>query len=150
MRGAPELVADYYNRGTAAEPMPDELKSLLSIQEASPSAQLFPTAGVQLHYIHGSRAQPLYPARGRVAYATAAAGQQNSTVSACMQRSDDGSFCLAPTLADHRTPSSVASSSAAGQRVHTDNSVDDGDGLEDDETFARAMQSVKARWNSPA
>jgi hypothetical protein len=107
-----------------------------------------------LHYIHGSRAQPLYPSNGgRTAYATVgAAGQQHSTVGArCIQQPDNGSFCLAPTLIDHRAPSSAASSLAASQQqVHTDYDVEKD--LEDDEVFAQAiqgMQNVKARWNSP-
>jgi hypothetical protein len=87
------MVADYYNRGTAAEPMPAELKSLLSTQEASSSVPLFPalTAPEAALGVHLLR--------------------------------------LAPTL-----------------QVHTDCIEDD---LEDDEAFARAIQSVKARWNSP-
>jgi hypothetical protein len=169
LRGAPELVADYYNRAPAGtEPMPDELKSLLSIQDESTSAQLFPTApGVQLHYIHGARAQSLYPSnRGRTAYATInAAGQQHSTVGAHSQLPYDGSDYLAPTLVDPCAPSLAASSPTADQRVHAADADDhddhdDGraledaweDDLEDDEAFAHAasaMQLVKARWNSP-
>jgi hypothetical protein len=137
--------------------MPDELKSLLSIQEASSSVPLFLTAGVQLHYIHGSRAQSLYPDGERTAYATASvAGQQHSTVSARTQQPYEGPFCLAPTLVDHRAPSSVASSPVASQHVHTDHSgVEIEDDLEDDKAFvhaaraAQGMQGVKARWNSP-
>jgi hypothetical protein len=68
------MIADYYNKGTAVELMPAELKLLLSIQEASLSVpQLFPAAaatGVHLHYIHGSGAQSLYPDGGQAAYAT--------------------------------------------------------------------------------
>jgi hypothetical protein len=116
LRGAPKMIADYYNKGTAVEPMPDELKSLLSIQDESSSAQLFLTApGVQSHYIHGSRAQSLYPNMGRTAYATDSTGQQHSTVGA-PQQPYDGSFCLAPTLVDHRAPSSAASLPTAGQQ----------------------------------
>jgi hypothetical protein len=87
LRGAPEMVADYYNRGTAAESMPVELESLLSTREAS-SNSTAPEAARGVHLLR-----------------------------------------LAPTL-----------------QVHTDCIEDD---LEDDEAFARAMQNVKARWNSP-
>jgi hypothetical protein len=80
------MVADYYNRGTAAESMPVELESLLSTREAS-SNSTAPEAAPGVHLLR-----------------------------------------LAPTL-----------------QVHTDCIEDD---LEDDEAFARAMQNVKARWNS--
>jgi transposase InsO family protein len=43
LRGAPEMVADYYKRGTATEPMPAELKSLLSSAPSSAASSL--TAG---------------------------------------------------------------------------------------------------------
>jgi hypothetical protein len=146
------MIADYYNKGTAVEPMPAELKSLLSIQKASSSVpQLFPAAaaaGVHLYYIHGSGAQSFYPDKEQAAYATVdTAGQQYSTVGArVVQQPYNRSFCLAPALIDHRAPSSAASSLTAGQPVYTD------EDLEDDEAFAYttlAVQEVKARWNSP-
>jgi hypothetical protein len=50
LRGAPEMVADYYNRGTAAESMPVELESLLSTREAS-SNSTAPEAAPGVHLL---------------------------------------------------------------------------------------------------
>jgi transposase InsO family protein len=52
LRGAPEMVADYYHRApVGTEPMPDELKSLLSSSAAS-----LPTASRQAHTDHDVKA----------------------------------------------------------------------------------------------
>jgi hypothetical protein len=66
--GAAQAVADYYSSSQAAESIPAELGSLLSIQEVPSSGSLFLSAQpteVQLHYIYGSRAQSLDPLTGQ-------------------------------------------------------------------------------------
>jgi len=131
VKGAAQAVADYYSSSQAAESMPAELESLLSIQEVPSSASLFPTE-VQLHHIQGSRAQSLDP----------------TTV----QQPDDGSCRLPSTLAGHRVPSSVAPPPATHQwrrlnavagGLQQSANHDAEEDLEDDVAFAQAMQRVR-------
>jgi len=132
VKGAARAVADYYSSSasSAVEPMPAELKSLLSTQEESSSAS--PLTEVQVHHVHGSGVHPLYPVhRGQVADAVASA----HATTGGMQQPSDGSTCLPSTLDDHRAPSLTASSPTAIPL--------EGDDMEDDHAFALAMHGLR-------